>query len=88
VGFFIFRRFVHLHAGHSGSITVPTDKHINPAAPQPLPQQEEHAGEEQQILREISAALKSIRFGSIVLTIHEGRLVEITKTVRSRYMAK
>jgi hypothetical protein len=43
---------------------------------------------EQEILREIAAALKSIRYGSIVLTIHEGRLVEFSKTVRSRMGSK
>lgn len=43
---------------------------------------------EQEILREVLAALKSIRYGSILLTIHEGRLVEVSKTVRSRMGAK
>jgi hypothetical protein len=46
------------------------------------------AGDEQSILHEVSAALQSIRMGSIVLTIHEGRLVEITKTVRLRFSFK
>ena len=40
--------------------------------------------EHEEVFREIVRALKAIRYGSIVLTIHEGRLVEITKTVRLR----
>jgi hypothetical protein len=40
--------------------------------------------EEHQILREILKSLKGIRFGSIVLTIHEGQIVELSKTVRLR----
>lgn len=36
------------------------------------------------ILREVVAALNTIRYGSIILTIHEGRLVELSKTVRVR----
>jgi hypothetical protein len=44
--------------------------------------------DEQEIFGEIVAALKSIRFGSIVLTIHEGCVVEVTRTVRSRFSSK
>jgi hypothetical protein len=40
--------------------------------------------EEQRALHEIAVAIKTIGYGSIVLTIHDGRLVEFTKTVRSR----
>jgi hypothetical protein len=42
------------------------------------------ASDEYKALRLIAEALRSIHYGSIVLTIHEGRLVELTKTVRSR----
>jgi hypothetical protein len=42
------------------------------------------ASDEQRELRVVAEALRSIRYGSVVLTIHEGRLVELTKTVRSR----
>jgi hypothetical protein len=39
---------------------------------------------EQELLREAILSVSAIRFGSISLTIHEGRLVEVTKTVRLR----
>ncbi|MGA2654303.1 MAG: YezD family protein [Terracidiphilus sp.] len=42
------------------------------------------ASDEHKALRVVAEALRSIRYGSVVLTIHEGRLVELTKTVRSR----
>jgi hypothetical protein len=37
-----------------------------------------------QILRELAEGIRSIRYGSIVLIVHDGRLVEVTKTVRHR----
>jgi hypothetical protein len=48
----------------------------------------ESARDAQKIQRVITEALKSIRYGSLLLTFHEGRLVEFTKTVRSRVNAK
>jgi hypothetical protein len=39
---------------------------------------------EKELLRELIHGLRTIRYGSIVLTVHEGRLVEINKTVRIR----
>jgi hypothetical protein len=39
---------------------------------------------ESQILREIAEGIRAIRYGSIVLVVHDGRLVEVTKTVRLR----
>lgn len=39
---------------------------------------------ERELLRELVHALRTIRFGSIVLTIHEGQLVEINKSIRIR----
>ena len=39
---------------------------------------------ERELLNEVERAVRTINFGSIVLTIHEGRLVEISKTVRLR----
>jgi hypothetical protein len=35
-------------------------------------------------IRELIHGLRTIRYGSIVLTLHEGRLVEINKTVKVR----
>jgi len=40
--------------------------------------------EERQLLHEILRALRSIRYGSIGLTVHDGRLVEIHKTEKIR----
>jgi hypothetical protein len=39
---------------------------------------------ERELLREIVESLRTIRFGSIVLTVHEGQLVEINKSIRIR----
>ena len=54
--------------------------------------QAQHEGDgpseiEQELLNEIIRALRSIRYGSIVLTVHEGRLVEVQKTERIRSAA-
>jgi hypothetical protein len=35
-------------------------------------------------IRELIHGLQTIRYGSIVLTVHDGRLVEITKTMKVR----
>ena len=40
--------------------------------------------EERQLLKEVLLALRKIRYGSVVLTVHEGRLVEISRTERLR----
>lgn len=34
--------------------------------------------------RELIKGLRTIRYGSIILTLHEGQLVEISKTVKIR----
>jgi len=39
---------------------------------------------ERELLREVALALRSIRYGSVVLTVHEGRIVELNKTERIR----
>ena len=39
---------------------------------------------ERELLRELVQSIRTIRYGSIVLVMHEGRLVEVTKTVRIR----
>ena len=67
---------------------MPNDKEVNPVTGQRSTERNNPSEDEQNILREVSAALKSIRFGSILLIIHEGRLVEVTKTVRSRFNSK
>ena len=42
------------------------------------------AESERELLSEVLRAVSTINYGSIVLTIHEGRLVEISKTIRLR----
>jgi hypothetical protein len=39
---------------------------------------------ERELFHELARAVRTIAYGSIVLTIHEGRLVEISKTIRLR----
>jgi len=42
---------------------------------------------ERQLLTELIVALRAIRYGSVVLTVHDGRIVEISKTERIRKTA-
>lgn len=48
----------------------------------------EHASDlsasESRLLRELIEAMRNIRYGSILLTIHNGRLVEVQKTNKIR----
>lgn len=46
--------------------------------------QQELSASERELLREVALALRSIRYGSVVLTIHDGRIVELNKTERIR----
>lgn len=39
---------------------------------------------ERELLRELVRAMRAIRYGSITLTLHDGRIVEIQKTERVR----
>lgn len=39
---------------------------------------------ETELLRELVRAIRTIRYGSITLTLHDGRIVEIQKTERIR----
>jgi len=39
---------------------------------------------ERELLREVALALRSIRYGSITLTVHDGRIVDLNKTERVR----
>jgi hypothetical protein len=40
--------------------------------------------EERELVNELVHALRTIRYGSIALTVHDGRLVEIQKTEKIR----
>jgi hypothetical protein len=39
---------------------------------------------ERELLHELLAAIRRIRYGSVVMTIHDGRIVEVNKTERIR----
>jgi len=39
---------------------------------------------ERELLKELVLALRSVRYGSVVLTVHDGRIVELNKTERIR----
>jgi hypothetical protein len=39
---------------------------------------------EVELLQEVALALRTIRYGSVVLTVHDGRIVELNKTERIR----
>jgi len=39
---------------------------------------------ERELLREVALALREIRYGTVVLTVHDGRIVELSKTERVR----
>jgi hypothetical protein len=39
---------------------------------------------ERELLREVLRALREIRYGSVILTVHDGHLVEIQKNERIR----
>ena len=39
---------------------------------------------ERELLREVALALRGIRYGSVVLTVHDGRIVELNTTERIR----
>jgi len=44
----------------------------------------EFSESERDLLKELTVAILGIRYGSVVLTIHDGRLVEVSKTERIR----
>lgn len=48
----------------------------------------EASAEEQALLAELIRALRTIRYGSVVLAVHDGRLVEIHKTEKIRRITK
>jgi hypothetical protein len=39
---------------------------------------------ERELLHELVIAIRRIRYGSVVVTIHDGRVVEVNKTERIR----
>jgi hypothetical protein len=39
---------------------------------------------ERELLREVALSVRGIRYGSVLLTIHDGRIVEMSRTERLR----
>jgi len=50
----------------------------------PADWQQDLSANERELLREVALALRGIRYGSVVLTVHDGRIVELNKTERIR----
>jgi hypothetical protein len=46
--------------------------------------QQDLSANERELLREVALALRGIRYGSVVLTVHDGRIVELNRTERIR----
>ena len=46
--------------------------------------QQDLSTSERELLREVALALRGISYGSVVLTVHDGRIVELNKTERIR----
>ena len=44
----------------------------------------ELSASERELLKELTLAVRAIRYGSVVLTIHDGRIIEMSKTERVR----
>ena len=44
-------------------------------------------GQEQKVVQDVLRALQGLRYGSVILTVHDGRLVEIQKTEKFRVNA-
>lgn len=50
----------------------------------PLGLEKDLSDVERELLQEVIRAVRVIRYGTVVLTLHEGRVVEIQKTERIR----
>jgi hypothetical protein len=50
----------------------------------PTDWQQDLSVNERELLREVALALRGIRYGSVALTVHDGRIVELNKTERIR----
>jgi len=44
----------------------------------------ELSASERELLKELALAIRAIRYGSVVLTIHDGHIIEMSKTERIR----
>ena len=70
-GFFIFSAV---------SQREPTEMSV----PNAYESERELSASERELLKELALAVRGIRYGSVLLTIHEGRIVEMSKTERVR----
>jgi hypothetical protein len=66
---------------YSAADAVNIDSARNTSA---LPKQND-GSDDPRVQRIIIESLRTVRYGVLLLTIHEGRLVEISKTVRYRF---
>ncbi len=66
----------------SGALPAPDQSQDDPSSGSLLERALRRCGPE--AIREIVNGLQTIRYGSILLTLHEGQLVEISKTIRIR----
>jgi hypothetical protein len=49
--------------------------------------QQDLSASERELLREVASALRGVRYGSVELTVHDRRIVELNKTERIRKSA-
>ena len=68
----------------------PTERPADPAAPRrpptsgPDPDLGGLSGEELEVLLRVSDVLRRIRFGSVLITVHDGRVVQIEMAEKIR----
>jgi hypothetical protein len=53
-------------------------------SPKPYSNENALAEQEREVLQAVLAALYGLRYGSVVLTVHDGHVVEIQRTERLR----
>jgi hypothetical protein len=84
VGFFLLRQAaIRVIARAAGVISaVPGGKGMNVTSITDW--QKDLTAGEAELLHEVALALRTIRYGSMVLTVHDGRIVELNKTERIR----
>jgi hypothetical protein len=84
VGFFLIRRAEIRAAACATSETfaVPGGKRMSVTSITDW--QKDLTAGEAELLHEVALALRTIRYGSVVLTVHDGRIVELNKTERIR----
>lgn len=46
---------------------------------------ENHSGFNDTAFKEVNAAIKSLKYGQVIITVHNGRIVQIDKTEKIRF---